>query len=65
MSKIAVNRIVLGREVVTSKYGLGRITAIGPFSGCGGSEYPDWIGVTPYVAKYQMNFAPHNVQEDR
>jgi hypothetical protein len=62
--RIKLERIVLGREVLVHKHGLGRITEVGPYSGCGGSEFPDWIGVTPYVANYQMNFAPHNVFEE-
>lgn len=61
MNKIPLDKIHIGREVLTHRYGLGRITEIGPCTGYGGSKFPDWIGVTPYVANYQMNFASHNV----
>jgi hypothetical protein len=62
---IAFDEIILGEQVRVPGYGVGRITAVGPVSGCGGSVYPDWIGVTPYVAGYQMNFDPSNVSKHR
>jgi hypothetical protein len=51
----------LGEEVSTARYGIGRVTEIGPPDRTGLTDLPEWIGVTPYVAGYQMNFAPHNV----
>jgi hypothetical protein len=53
--------IIIGQEAMTS-YGLGRITAVGPLYNCGGVIDYKWIGVTPYVIGYQMEFAPHNVE---
>ena len=48
---------VLGQEVVVPRYGVGRITSISD-----GSSFPYLaIGVTPYVAKYEMHFDPKNV----
>jgi hypothetical protein len=53
---------ILGQEAVVGRDGLGRVTEIGPADRCG-SGHPEWIGVTPYAGrKWQMNFAPHNVQ---
>lgn len=52
---------ILGQEAIHSKYGVGRITEIGPVNRTRITNDPEWIGFTPYVAKYQMNFAPHNL----
>ena len=57
-----MHRFILGEEVVVGRHGLGRITEIGPRYRCG-KDAPEWVGVTPYVAGHQMNFAPHNVKE--
>ena len=54
---------VLGEEVQVSKYGVGRVSEIGPPDRTGLTSDPEWIGVTPYIAAYQMNFAPHNVKD--
>lgn len=46
---------VLGEEVLVGKHGVGRVTELDPQG--------RWIGVTPYVAGYQMNFEPRNVKD--
>ena len=56
------SQLILGTEVVVPKYGVGLITEIGPSNRTGLDNLPEWIGVTPYVVGYQMNFAPHNVK---
>lgn len=43
----------LGQECVVGKYGMGRVTSL---------EKPGHIGVTPYVARYEMQFADSNVE---
>lgn len=53
----------IGEGVLTAKYGLGRVTEIGPPDRTGITSEPEWIGVTPLVAGYQMKFAPGNVQD--
>lgn len=55
--------MILGQEVVTGRYGIGHVTEIGPPDRTGLTPDPEWIGVTPYVAGYQMKFAPHNVKD--
>ncbi len=42
----------LGQECVVSKYGMGRVTSL---------EKPGYIGVTPYVARYEIQFAERDV----
>lgn len=55
-------KIVLGQEAIVGKYGLGRVTEIGPTDRTRITNNPEWIGVTPYVAGYQMNFNSSNVE---
>ena len=45
---------ILGQEAVAGKYGLGRVTNL--------DLGPGVIGVTPYVAGYEMHFAAKNVR---
>ena len=46
-------KLFLGQECVVSKYGMGRVTSL---------EKPGYIGVTPYVARYEIQFAESNVE---
>ena len=43
----------LGQECVVGKYGMGRVTSL---------EKPGYVGVTPYVARYEMQFADSHVE---
>jgi hypothetical protein len=54
---------VIGEEVSVGKYGVGRVTEIGPPDRTGLTTEPEWIGVTPHAAGYQMEFAPGNVSD--
>lgn len=55
-------KIILGQEVIVDCHGLGRVTSIGPDFDCGGVVKPKYIGVTPYVANFEMKFDPNNVE---
>lgn len=55
-----MNMPIIGQEAVVPEYGLGRITAVCPEKDLEGN--PKWIQVKPYVANYDMQFAPHNVR---
>lgn len=56
-----LNQFILGQEVIVPEYGLGRVTAICSENDLDGN--PKWIQVKPYVAGYDMQFDPHNVQK--
>lgn len=45
--------IILGQECVVGKYGMGRVTSLVKHG---------HIGVTPYLANYEMQFAESNVE---
>lgn len=53
----------LGEEVIVGKYGIGNVTEIGPADRTGITSEPEWYGVTPRVAGYQMQFDPKNVHD--
>lgn len=48
-----MSKAILGQEAIVGRYGLGRVTNL---------DDPQYIGVTPYVAGYQMKFAMGNVE---
>jgi len=51
-------RPILGQECVTDRYGLGRVTELPDGTWVGRGQ----LGVTPYVAGYQMRFEAGNVR---
>lgn len=55
---------VLGEEVYAGRrYGVGHVTEIGPPDRTRTTDLPEWIGVTPRVAGYQMKFSAANIQD--